>query len=411
MELTTVEDYIKEKLTHSIHTSEVRSFWGCRRRHDLIFTHFYYPQVTAKPLEFGVAYHKAMETMYDPDMWQDRESSAAASLVVFKDTVEAQREKYRSQQGELSEEDETDYNERVELGLGMLKYYGKKFLPYEELTPVKVEIKFEVPIVHSDGRTLWCKCNNCWKRYKSWLATKYPDYPENNVYTRETWKGLPVTYGGRLDVLFQDENGEYWIGDWKTARALTADGSDDYLELDLQITSYCWALMTLGIPIAGFLYMEIKKGFPQEPEPLKRSYRGCLYSKSKSNDYDYESYVNTVEENDPVAFAAGFYDDYLEWLRDVGVQFHKRHQIHRSVDELHIAGDYLFNVAADITDPNLRVYPTPGRFSCGFCAFIDVCKGMNRGEDVQYLLDTAFDKRRYHYWEDAPASTESKGGQ
>jgi hypothetical protein len=415
MELTTVEDYIEAKLTHSIHTSGRRSFRGCRRRWNWIFNQFYYPTVTAKPLEFGVAAHKAWEAMYDPDQWYDRAASAAVALVVFKKTVEAQRAAYRDKHGELSLEEEQDYDERVELGLGMIKYYGKKFLPYEQLTPIKVEVAFEVPIKHSDGRELWCKCDNCWNRYMAFWKARIESDPEQSyvplAISHHAWKGLPVTYGGRIDVLFVDEYGRIWIGDWKTAAQLTADGKDQFLLLDDQITSYCWALWTLNLDIAGFLYMEIKKGFPQEPEPLKRPYRGCIYSTSKNNDYDYETYVKTVEENDPFGYVNGNYNSYIEWLRTEGVVYHRRHQIDRSEAELQLAGDNIFEEAADMVDPNLRIYPSPGRFSCSFCAFIDPCLAANRGDQVLPLLEVMYEKRKYHYWETKEPSTEGKGGE
>ena len=416
MELKSVDDYIAAKLTHSIHTSERRSFRGCRRRHNWVFRDFYYPTVTPKPLEFGIAAHKGFEVMYDPAGWQDRESAAAASLVAFKQTVEAQRAAYRKKHGELSQEEEQDYNERVALGLGMLKFYGKKFLPYETLTPIKVEIKFEVQIKHSDGRELWCNCLSCFNRYAGWLAQQSKQAEEEfralgEAHGRLKWKGLPVTYGGRIDVLFVDEYGQVWIGDWKTAAQITVEGKDFYLQLDDQITSYCWALWLLGLDVAGFLYMEVKKGFPEEPEPLKRVYRGCLYSTSKSNDYDYATYVKTVEENDPTGYQNGLYDNFIEWLRTEGPVYHQRHQISRSEDELRIAGDNIFEEAADIVDPNLRIYPSPGRFSCNFCAFQEPCLAANRGDDVQSLLNVMYEKRRYHYWEDKEPSTEGKGGE
>lgn len=57
--ILTVEEMVEKSLTHEIHTSERKSFRGCRRRWDWIFRGNYYPVVTAKPLEFGIAYHLA----------------------------------------------------------------------------------------------------------------------------------------------------------------------------------------------------------------------------------------------------------------------------------------------------------------------------------------------------------------
>jgi len=91
--------------------------------------------------------------------------------------------------------------------------------------------------------------------------------------------------------------------------------------------------------------------------------------------------------------------------------YHRRHQIDRSEDELRIAGDNIFEEASDMVDPNLRIYPSPGRFSCGFCLFQGPCLAENRGDQVKPILEVTFEKRSYHYWETKEPSTEGKGGE
>jgi hypothetical protein len=226
------------------------------------------------------------------------------------------------------------------------------------------------------------------------------------------WHGLPVTYGGRIDALIQDALGRVWVFDWKTAAQLTAAGEEDYMLLDDQITSYCWALRLLGIEVAGFIYAEIKKAYPEEPEPMKHARLGRLYSVSKNANYDPNTYIATVSENDPTAYDNGLYDEYIEWMKESGAgRFQQRHQIFRNDDELDSAGENIWAEAADITNPDLRIYPAPGRFGCRFCAFQGPCMSKNRKEDYVYELSTMFDKRRYHYWEDKEPSTEGKGGE
>src|SRR5687768_647399 len=102
----------------------------------------YYPQITAKPLEFGVAYHKAMEVYYAPETWDlPREPVANAAIMEFKRIVEHQRDQY-AKNYELTQEVIDDYNDRVELGLGMLKYHLFQLAPTLDtnIRPVKVEI-------------------------------------------------------------------------------------------------------------------------------------------------------------------------------------------------------------------------------------------------------------------------------
>lgn len=740
MILASINDYIQNKLVHSLHTTQRRSFRGCRRRHNWIFIDGYYPTVTVKPLEFGVAFHKAMEKLYDPITWHDRALAYQLARAIFVQTCDEQFAAYKLavREGRVNNfvdlvAAEADYSERKELGLGMLSHYVKHEMHHDNgLQPVKVETEFEVVIKSPEGQELWCKCDRCWKRFSSFLLAQGGGVV---AFTREQWKGLPVTYGGRFDALMIDEIGRYWIVDWKhlsiTEPVLTptgwkaigdiksgelviglngspvqvigaspittqdvwevvwADGTivecsathkwsvldrdnklrtltteelsnaptyqnfgtpinnpvefvqhdnvpmhpyvlglllgdghfkqelqfasktgetvdllrkyadksvqfedcrrfggskwvirgpwkglleglglwgklsaekfipntymfasvedrlellrglydtdglvstlricttshqlaqdvanlirslggkasvsnsverthvngetinhpeyfinfwlegftcnkrpeppkpikgsgrrgivrvsktsrqaemrciavdapnnlyitrdyvvthntaarlstgepgadDDYLWLDDQITSYCWAMWTIGFPIAGFIYAELKKVAPEEPEPLSRPYKGRLYSTNKQAvTATYEMYKTTVSENDAIAYNNGLYDEFLEGLKDSS-RFHLRHEIHRSVEELTNAGYNIYLEACDIIDPNLRVYPSPGRFGCRTCAFWDPCVGMNRNEDYQYYLDTMFEKREKHYFERDP-STDKPG--
>lgn len=417
--LNSVNDYITAGLTHSIHTSERRSFRGCRRRWDWISRQMYYPKVTARPLEFGVAFHEAMEAYYGfyLGQWVNPDPEAALQLAImsFTKRTKAQREAYVRMNGPMSPEMIADYDDRIKLGVGMLKYYFKNVAPEADkgLKPVKVEIKFEVHISGPNGETLWCKCDHCWARYE-----RYHTVPFAWGYRDKVWKGLPVTYGGRIDILFEDQFGRYWVGDWKTAMRLSGfdpNTQDDYLWNDDQVTSYCWALMLIGIPIAGFIYAEIKKAVPEEPEPLKVVRLGRAFSTSKQQNTTARMFEAIVKENDVIAYNDGLYNDYIDFLRSPqGPRFHLRHQIHRTPHELQEAGHNIYLEAKEMVDPDLAIYPNQGRFHCkgltasSGCAFWDPCLGKNRGEDYQYSLDTMFERRTRHYWEDAPPSTESR---
>jgi hypothetical protein len=61
-------------------------------------------------------------------------------------------------------------------------------------------------------------------------------------------------------------------------------------------------------------------------------------------------------------------------------------------------------------DPNLRIYPSAGRFGCSFCAFRQPCLEANSQGDVMFTLEQLFEKRE-HYYVRQEASTESKGGE
>jgi len=429
LESKEVTALIRQGLVHEVHTSERRSFRGCRRRWHWIFQDFYYPQVTAKPLEFGVAFHNAMEVLYEPKTWKwPRDVVLGSAKEKFLETCESQKKKFlesTSSQYIQNEEVEQDYSDRVELGLGMLNYYATEVAPIYDahLTPLRVEVSFIVPINNPDtGEFLFCTCKRCLKTIDEWYQkTCMEANGEDLVAVQQQASnlrksGLPVCLAGRIDLLAEDEHGDYWILDWKTAARLArgdASGQDrdEFLELDDQIGSYVMALRRkLGLNVRGFIYVELKKAFPSPPQRNTQVRLGRMYSVNRQQAVDYDSYLKTVKEEDTDAYEAGLYDEHLEWLKSEGPKFHNRYQVVKSEPELEEIERQLFLEASEMCDPNLRVYPSPGRFSCGFCAFRQPCLETYRQMDPQYLLDTLFDKRDKHYWV-KEASTDSQGGE
>lgn len=422
--LVSVDDFIEAKLVHEIHTSERRSFRACRRRWDWLFRDGYYPITTAKPLEFGVAFHKAMEVYYDPERWSwDRQVVGTEAILSFIEKCEKQKAAALQAAGHLylDNELEGDYGERVELGKGMLSYYFKDVAPVLDKgwKPVFVEVGFMVPITNPETgeEAIWCKCDRC---FNKWLPTqdlqdasgKITTSAQAHAWNGDIWKhwnGLPVVYAGRIDMLAQDSAGNYWIFDWKTCRNVATDY--EFLYLDDQIGSYVWALKKiLNLPIKGFIYHEQRKGYPQAPKQNKQRRLGCLYSVAKNQDVDYDTYLATVQEKDTEAYEAGLYDEMLEFLKNEGIVYYSRHQIIKTQVELEQIERNIGLEALDMLDPNLRVYPSAGRFGCTFCAFRQPCIDKNGGGDYQYVLNELYEVREPYYIRNEP-STESKGGE
>jgi hypothetical protein len=432
-----------EKRIVQDHTSERKSFRGCRRRWEWVFLDFYYPRTTAKPLEFGVAFHNAMEVLYEPTTWKwDRGVVLQAAIQAFVDTCEKQKAKYLKDIDAAyltNEEAEVEYQERIELGKGMLNYYAKQVAPQYDpgWTPVRVEVEFIVPIQNPDtDEFLWCTCKRCRRTFELYWERELLDADVASEVTFqwkpadgfsgwqvsvsggnfEAWNGLPVCLAGRVDMLAQDPHGHYYIVDWKTAARLArgdASGQDrdEFLELDDQIGSYVMALRRkLGIDVKGFVYVELKKAFPEPPQKNMQVRQGRMFSVNKQQAVDYATYLKTVSEEDTQAYQAGLYDEFLDFLLNDGSKFHGRYQIIKSDAELEEIERGLFLEAADMTDPNLRIYPSPGRFGCGTCAFRQPCLEKNQQGDYHYMLDTLFDRRKEHYWV-KELSTDKRGGE
>lgn len=402
--------YVDRRLVHEFHTSERKSFRGCRRRWDWIFRGGYYPKVTPKQLDFGVTYHKGEEVYYDPTTWAwDRSVVLEAAIKAFKDKNNEQRKAaYEYLMFRTEEEIDEDFNERQALGIGMLRYQHKVISPREDQTwrPVKVEIAFMVPIPHPEtNEHMWCKCDACYKKATEWHGKTNEHWPDGG------WKGLPVVYAGRIDCLGEDDNGDLWIIDWKTAANIPEDHS--FLDLDDQVGSYCWALWSIGMNVRGFIYHEQRKAFPEPPPRNKTIRLGRMYSVKADLPTDYETYLKTVKENDTKAYAEGLYDTYLNMLKEVGQTFYYRAQIHKTEEELL---NLQYNLGLEVLDmlaPDLRIYPNPNRSGwggCTGCAFKEPCTEKTRGGDYQYGLDTMFEKREAYYLREEP-STDKKSQQ
>ena len=412
-----LQEYLDKDLLHSIHTSERRSFRSCRRRWSWVYRDGIYPRVTPQPLEFGVAFHAAMEKFYEPKMWKhDFMVKQGVALVQFKKSCDEQLANYTKLNGKPDAEKLEEYKQRIVLGLNMIKYYTEQISPRYDVgfTPIAVEIGFEVPILSPDGQPILCKCPRCWTKYTNHINQMKAEHPSDwtnrtvsEIEDRSYWSGLPVSYGGRIDMLAQeDKTGKYFVVDWKsTSRMLDADSQSSFLQLDDQISSYMWALSKRGVNVAGFVYVEIKKDYPRPPEELSRLYKGRAFSTSKTWMTTPEIFTTHVMQHDLMAYEAGVYDEHIQWLRAEGPRFHQRHQIHKNEYEIEQVGHNIYLEALDIID-NPRIYPSPGRFSCPSCLYRQPCLGQNSGEDYLYTLQTMFEHRPRHYYETKEPSTE-----
>ena len=393
------EDLLARKITHEIHTSERRSFRGCRRRWRWVFVNNYYPPTTVRPLEFGVAFHAAMEVIFNPTTWRfPNEGLRALAEKTFVEYCERQRKAYLRAIDEycLTPEEEENYDDRISLGRGMIQYFCTRQLPEikKEYVPTHVEVSFDVPLYDEKGNHLLCKCKACRRSFARAGGG--------------TWFGNPVVYSGRVDLVVHDMQGGYWLWDWKTATQLS--DTEMYLELDDQVASYVWALRKkMGLNIRGFIYHEQRKAFPEPPNENKTTRLGRKFSVNANQATDYETYMDTVSTYDKDAYEAGLYDDFLEYLKKEGIVFYRKFTIYKSDVQLDNVGTDLTAEALDMIDPHTRIYPQPGRFSCSNCAFQAPCLSKNSGQDYVYTLQTLYVKQEPYYRRNRPLTTDKVG--
>lgn len=378
--------------THCVHSSERRAFRGCRRRHDWAFRQHWGVSTNAEPLEVGIAFHKAMEEVYNPDTWAKTsdDTKLERAIKVYRDTCEKQRTAFlkATKQTKLTVAEGDNYAERIELGVGMLTHYIREVHPKADkwFTPVAVEVPFSVPLY-------WPEHPATTQRFAARPGDVMRCYNSGQCGQRHPI-GAPVTLNGRVDALLEDNiYGGYLVADWKTAAQLIVNG--EFLQLDDQITSYCAALQyTLNIDVRGFLYAEFKKGYPKPPAQLTRLTKGRWYSVKADQDTSYEVAYQTFKELDGDALEAGFYDDYLAALQGPDApRYHQRFPIIQDDTKLENVMSNVAMEAMDMIDPLILVYPSPSKQNCTRCAYRAPCLGKFNGEDYEYTLKTSFEKR------------------
>lgn len=344
----------------AVHTSDRIAYKKCRRQWDIISDtrQGRKPIETPQPLDFGQAFHAGFAIFYDPKTWHmtlddRRPIMVAAAISEAKRTMIGQKARFLMLTGAdaLEDDKQEEFVKDLDLIEGMFLHYFDyvKRHNMDRFTPVAVELGFEVEL------------------------DTLPD-------------GTRVVYRGRLDCLVKDEWDEYWVYDWKTASQWGFEASIEYLELDEQMGSYNWAVeLMLGIKIAGSMYAQVKKAYPQPLPMLARQRMGCNFSTNKQNPTSYDIALKQLTEaGEPLEP----YVDYLNYLKAEGVEYVKRVPVHRNRHELEEMGERIRAETADMLDPYLRVYPSPDPFKCKYCPVRPVCIGMNDGSDIEYLLNT-----------------------
>lgn len=333
-------------MKHIIRTSDRKAYKECREAWNFgsKIRMDYEPLITDNNLWFGTAIHRGMETYYNPATWTaDRDTIKALAIKDFLD-------EYKYQGDPDNFELQEQWQEYRELGKGMMQHYFEWCADKDNFTPLYTEIEFEVPVLDSTGNQMYCACHN--------------------------W---PVFYQGRIDMMIQDEFGNYWIVDFKTAARL--DANPEFLMMDEQVGSYAWAIQQmLGIQITGVVYLQLLKTVPHEPKVLKN---GTL-SKDKQQNTTLKLYLDKLTQ---MGYTSDGYEDILDFFKAQPNKFFRRVQIHRSQAELRIIGERIALEAREMIDPVTSIYPNPSPFRCGRCAFKIPCLAKNDGSDFQWILE------------------------
>lgn len=355
-----------------IRTSDRQFFKKCRTLWDFgsKIRQNYEPLFSIKPLDFGTAFHRGLQTYYDPKTWDmDREVVKALSIQSFVDVCDEQKRHYtKVSVNDISIDLEIDFKERVQLGKDMLNFYFDWAVTKDtRLYPKLVEIEFEVPVMVPDS-----------------LLGELPigfTKVDGQLYFRNE----PVVYQGRVDLVVEDEFGEYWIWDHKTAASF---GTTTHLALDEQCGSYIWALKyMLNLNVAGVVYNEVRKKVPHPPLELKK---GGL-SVNKQQDTTYDLFMKAIKDG---GYSVEAYQGHLDYLQENPKEFVRRTQIHRNTNEMAVQERRICLEAIDMLN-SPSIYPNPTKWNCDGCWFYSPCLATQEAGDVEFTLKELFRVRNH----------------
>lgn len=350
-----------------IHVSDVRTYLQCRRKWQYVSPLHQYLEPTASypPFVVGRAIHYALEAYYDSGQTI---RLADAAFNWFSAEIKAKHQ-------HMMEAEREQMAENLELTIEMLRHYNLWVQRYlhagkwsdQYLDFIAMETEFKTSMRNSRGH-----------------------------YARNWF------FAGRFDgIVRHKQTGEHWIWETKTSRS-TGELANS-LWNDNQVNAYMIAAQNLfKVPIVGVLYNVMRKKIPTHPKRLQSG----LFSVAKNQDVSYDSYLATILKEDPrpedvseedyrkaITTHYGTFLDYLLEQENQSKWF-MRVPIRRTPEQLRLAENDLYNIATEMVNPDIAIYPSPSWISCKWCMFKEPCGRLDRGESDQIIIQNEFRPRR-----------------
>jgi hypothetical protein len=313
---------------------------GARARRDLV------PVEPPPRLDLGDAVRAALAVYYFPGMW-DWDGAIVLPLVrqAFRDAMAEQRARLPSAWARR-------WSDSVALGERVLESYFSWAPDVDDFAPVRVATDLDVQIPD-------------------------PDAPGRDLVTPGGW---PIRFRTRLDLLAIDADNAYWMVEHELVRSGWPDL--DELLLDERALSWCWACQQAypGLRVAGTIHNELRVDAAY-PEGIG----GGLGMRGRVRQHD--------RAYDPPIGRSAAPPTAGPKVRQRGGSAFRRTRIRREQAELASFGDRLACQAREMTDPALRLYPSPSPGNCRRCAFRPPCIGLNEGGELAALLAGGYRRR------------------
>jgi PD-(D/E)XK nuclease superfamily len=202
-----------------------------------------------------------------------------------------------------------------------------------------------------------------------------------------------ITVKGRIDVVWEDEDGNLWMVDHKTASSIPP--ATAFHAMDPQLQLYPWAAKKAwGLELAGVIWNYVKSKPPTIPT-LNRD--GSISRRKIVTDYPTAVKFLRDAGLDP--------KDFTDYLRPLASRsdFLRRYKLPR---EEHVIKRILQETLITGREINLDrvIYPRTITKDCVRCAYMPLCKADLEGGDTAFLI-----KRGYQIEEEEELGTSDKG--
>lgn len=251
------------------------------------------------------------------------------------------------------------WKELMALGIQMMSYYADYWLKARGRDPMNAYVLDGVPQTEV--------------RFEIDLPIRGP-------------QGQRVVYRGMIDGMCEDDEGQLWVKEYKSAKAFRLQ----HFDTDDQITAYCWAANAIyGRPIAGVIYQQHKKDMPHPPKILSTG----KVSTNKTMNTSYAMYREVLMDvyGDPKNFPG----DNLRFLNQLVAEeeedadsFIRRDKIYRNAHQIAAQGEKILLEVEDMLREDLPLYPNPSKDCSWLCPLESVCVAMDDGSDFEGLLTT-----------------------
>lgn len=348
------------------HTSvtERQDYRTCRRRWYLgVHENLQPKQAVTWYLIFGDCWHAGMDAYYRPKTSRSWKPPRDLSLAIdaFLEAWNVEDQKLRAMYGGFYAQGiEEEWAMHRERGLEMLKYYNlydKSHPLFDKVIEVGVEERAFVDILGPGGEHL---------------------------------DDLPLL-SGRIDLVVEKDNGIFIVDH----KALAGQANDKALDLDDQLTAYCyiWYRLSGSIPQGAYYNVAIK----DPPKPPRLLANGTL-SMDKSARTTLELYWQALKDLGLVKgkrVLTDHYDEYLDWLTQKGWhQFYQRMgPVRKSAEQLESFERYLYHEMLDmkaaLADENLR-YGARSQYVCPGCPYMMLSQTMEDQGNVDLVIASGY---------------------